>query len=752
MAVAKTAALTVPATAIGFSAGERALAGVPAARFAAPSGRLAIPAALKSEPHFNPLLRFAGLPAFDEIKPEHIVPAIKEIDANLRRDLAALEARLATFEHPRWGDVYDPLNDIIQPLRRFWIVVDELKQLMKGDALNAAYKEAKPIVVDLNLALAQSHAVFHAYEAIRNGVEWFRLTEAQRRVVESNLLGARLSGVALEGPALARFVEIEKELSVLYTNFTDHFTADTQAFQSVITDKADLAGLTDQDLKDLAEAYADKVNGDNEGKSPKPVPVEPDPVNGPWLIDIVGYDAFITRATNSSLREKFYRIVTTFASSGERDNSPLIPEILKLRREKARLLGFETFAEISTASKMAGKVGAADKMIAELAAASRDNESAEYAELLEFAQKLGYRESEMKPWDAPFYVDKMQKERFGYDDEMVKNYLTLPRALEALFESTGRVFGVTVKAADGEVPVYHPDVRFFKVFDADGAQIASFYLDPYVRLGQKRGGAWMEELVRRRVTPDGAVQLPTAILSMNFDPPKGGKPARLAIGDLETLFHEFGHGLQQMLTEVGYDEVSGTNGIEWDAVEVASQLNEFWVFQKDVLKQISSHIDNGEPLSDEIIDKILGSRQFRAASMMTRQLIMAATDLELHHRYDPDAPTETPYEVNQRIAKEMTGREPFRESRFLNQFNHLFGGEGYAAGYYSYKWAEVICADYFSAFEGRLDDPEAIREIGLRLRATLYALGGGRHPGDVFRDFMGREFSTAALLRQNGLG
>ena len=687
----------------------------------------------------NPLLDFRGLPRFNEIEAKHVLPAASQIALTLRALLEDLEDKLRKISNPTWNDVQKPLSDILEPYVRFSTLIAEIKDLNPPKGFKDAYKQANAILVDLGLRIGQSQALYKAYQAVRDSVEWFRMSEAQRRIVDINLRDAKLAGIGLVGTDREKFNAIEKRLAELYTHFRDNVTQSLQKFKYEITKREAIPGLTDDDRALMASDYAERWNAEHDDK------IIANPENGPWLVTTESLNSILTRCENRSLRETLYRLSLKNASEGDHDNSPLIPEILRLRSQKAKLLGFNTFAELSLSRKMAGKVDAAEKLIAELHDAANEKARAENAELVIFAKKTGF-EGELQPWDRGFYLDKLQKKTLDFDDDVIKSYFSFDKAIEGLFDIVHQLFNVTIKRADGEAPVYHPDVRFYKVFDESGQHIASYYVDPYIRLGAKRSGAWMDEIIRRKVDTDGKVQIPVAILSYNLE-----RSGRLGLWDLDTIPHELGHGLQQMLTRIGEAEASGTQGIEWDAVEIASQFMEFWIMLPEVLKKISAHKDNGTPISDELIAKIRASKTFFAASAMVGQLVKASADLELHHHYDPDDSDKSVYDVYREIFERMTGRQPLPEDRYLNGFNHLFGGDGYAAGYFSYKWAEVLSADYFSAFEPFLNDSDAIATIGKRIRETLFAQGGGRHPALVFLDFMGREFNTKALLRQNGL-
>lgn len=695
----------------------------------------------------NPLLNFQTYPQFDKIDAQYIMPAISQLALNIHAGLAELEESLAQNSTPKWEDIYPVLNELYEPLHRVWVVLSEIKNLKSDEEFNQKYSQAKDIVVDLSLRLSQSKPAYDAYSYLRNqSKDWFTFDSAQRRIIDQFLLSAKFGGIELTGEDLERFNEIEKKLSGLQDQFRDNTTKHIGSYRKILRTQEDVAGLTEKDRKNFAEAYAKHHNQEHPDQK-----IEADPENGPWLVNLASsYLDFMKRSENRELRKELFLASNNIAAEGDFDNTPLIPEILKLRQEKAKLLGFETYAELSLASKMAGTVKAAEDLIRELWEASYDKVQEEREDLQKYAEKLGFT-GKLQPWDAAFYIEKMQKEEVGFNDAVMKDYYTLPRALEGLFEAAHQVFGFTVKPADGEVPVWHDDVRFFKVYDANGKHFSSFYYDPYERPGQKRPGAWMDELINRKENANGRVQKPVGMIVTNFERPSGEDASRLTLRNIETLFHEFGHLMQLMLTEVGYVDVAGTSGIEWDAVEVASQLNEYWLYQPQLLKKMSSHHETGESIPDELIEKILKAKTFRAATSMIGQLVYAASDLEVHHRYDPDQSEETPNEVYKRIYQKLFGQPAFADSHRFNDFNHLFGGNSYSAGYYSYKWAEVLAADYFSAFEANLDDPEAIAVIGQKLRETLYALGGSYHPAEVFRLFMGRDFSTEALLRDYGL-
>jgi len=475
----------------------------------------------------------------------------------------------------------------------------------------------------------------------------------------------------------------------------------------------------------------------------------------------VGLDApnwlpFLAHGRRRDLREQLYRAYITRASEGELDNKALIERILTLRRELAELLGYASYAEFSLAAKMAPSVGAVESLLEELRTASHGAAETDLQALIALAKRAGVPEAaNFKPWDVAFWAERLREDRFAYSEEELRPYFPFPRVLEGLFGLAGQLFGVRIAAADGEAPVYHPDVRFFRVFDAAGDPLAAFYLDAYARPGEKRGGAWMAECLGRRRLAGGVLRSPVAYLVCNQTPPVGDQPSLMTFDEVTTLFHEFGHGLQHMLTRVDCGLVSGLQHIEWDAIELPSQFMENWCYDRETLRGVSSHIESGEVLPDALFEKIAAARTFRAASDMLRQLYFALTDLELHHRYQPAvsgaAGTETAFDVQRQVAERTTVLPPLPEDRFLCSFGHIFGG-GYAAGYYSYKWAEVLSADAFAAFtEAGLGDAAARRQVGERFRDTVLACGGSRAPADVYRSFRGRDATPEALLRQSGL-
>lgn len=690
-------------------------------------------------PSDNPLLEYESVPAFDRIRAEHVAPAIRAVIARLDEGLAEFERKA----EPTWEGTVRRLGDLTEPLGYAWNVVNHLMAVANTPELREAHRTVQNDVVAAYMRVGQSEAAYRCLRQLREGPGWAALDDAQRRVVELSIKQAELAGVSLRGEARERFNAIQAELADLSTRFSNNLLDATRAFALVLRSPDEVEGLPASLLATAHEAA--RKAGDAPADQP------PDPARGPWRIglDASSYVVFMEHARRRDLREALYRAYVTRASSGEYDNQPVIERILRLRREQAALLGYRTFAELSLSQKMASTVGAVEALLDEIRAAAMPAARRELDELRTFARDaLGG--DELRPWDVAFYAERLREKRFGLSDEILRPYFPLPQVLDGLFALAHRLFGVRVRPADGEVPVWHPDVRYFVVQNEAGQPIASFFLDPYARPGTKRGGAWMNNALDRKRRADGSLRLPVAYLVCDQSPPAGGRPSLMSFREVETLFHEFGHGLQHMLTAVEFPEAAGINNVEWDAVELPSQFMENWCYHRETLRGIARHVDTGEPLPDALFEKLCAAKTYRAGSLYLRQIYFGTLDLALHHAYAADG-SESVLDVQRRIAAENTVLPILPEDRFLCSFSHLFAG-GYAAGYYSYAWAEVLSADAFGAFEeAGLDNVTAIADTGRRFRDTVLALGGSRHPMEVFRAFRGREPSTAALLRHTGL-
>ncbi|CAM9322959.1 unnamed protein product, partial [Discosporangium mesarthrocarpum] len=683
----------------------------------------------------NPLHAAGALPRFDEIEPGHVVPGIRALIEALEGELSALEADL----EPTWTGLVERLEAMSDRLGYAWGLVGHLMGVQNSDALREAHAEVQGEVIAFGLRLAQSRPLYDGLEALAASPAFATLEPAQQRIVESLIREARHAGVGLGEEERARFNAIQAELAELGTKFSNHVLDATKAFALVLRDEAEMAG-TPASLRALAAQSAAEAG--EEGATADA---------GPWRITL---DApvllpFLEHGERRDLREQLYRAHVTKAGSGELDNSPLIAQILALRQEMASLLGFPSYAALSVDAKMAPSVEDVDRLLEDLRTASVDAAKRDFESLQAFAAERGL-EGDLALWDVGFYAERLREERFDYSEEELRPYFPMPRVLDGLFALAERLFGVSIEAAEGEAPTWHPDVRFFRVRDETGAPVAAFYLDPYSRPGDKRGGAWMDECLGRTRLGEATAREPVAYLVCNQTPPVGEQPSLMSFDEVLTLFHEFGHGLQHMLTRVDYGLASGIRNIEWDAVELPSQFMENWCYHRDTLIGLSGHFETGEPLPDSLFDKIESARTFRAGSAMLRQLYFATMDMTLH-REDLAASGRSVFDVQREVAKKTTVLPPLSEDRFLCSFGHIFAG-GYAAGYYSYKWAEVLSADAFSAFEeAGLDDEEAVTETGRRFRETVLALGGGAPPMEVFEAFRGRTPSPEALLRHSGL-
>jgi oligopeptidase A len=679
----------------------------------------------------NPLLDSSAPPRFDRIAPEHVVPGVRALLAELGAELDRLEAAAT----PSWDAVVEPITRITDRMAFVWGTVGHLMGVRNSDALRQAHETVQPEVVAFYIRLGQSKAIYRALKGIQTGDSWAALDGTQQRIVEALVRDAELSGVALEGDAQARFTAIQTELAEVATRFSNNVLDATKAWALVLHTAEEVRGLP-RSLLELAAQAARQAGVESATAD-----------GGPWRItlDAPSFVPFTQHAQRRDLREQLYRAFVTRASGGEHDNTPLLERILALRRGQASLLGFGSYAELSLASKMAPDVAAVERLLEELRQASWDAATHDLDDLRAMARAAGAPEGEdLRNWDVAFWAERLRERRYDYSDEALRPYFPLPRVLDGLFALAERLFGVRVRAADGDATVWNPDVRFFRVEDMNGTPRAAFYLDPYSRPAEKRGGAWMDECVGR-----APGRLPIAYLVCNQVPPVGDRPSCMTFDEVHTLFHEFGHGLQHMLTAVERPLAAGIRNVEWDAVELPSQFMENWCYHRETLLGLSRHVDTGAPLPDDLFEKLRAARTFRAGSDMLRQLYFAMLDLELHHRWR--AGGESIFDVQRRVAARTTLLPPIPEDRFLCSFTHIFAG-GYAAGYYSYKWAEVLSADAFGAFEeAGLDDPRAVAATGRRFRETVLALGGSRHPMDVFKAFRGREPTTAALLRQSGL-
>ncbi|KAL9232061.1 hypothetical protein vseg_007208 [Gypsophila vaccaria] len=667
----------------------------------------------------NPLLCNFNFPPYDIIQPNHITSGIQSLLTQLEVELVELENNV----DPNWPKLVVPLERITDRLNVVWGVVDHLSSVKDSPQLRASVELVQPQKVEFQLRLSQSRRIYKAFKEIRESSDWDTLSSSHKRVVEGQLKTAILGGVSLEGHERERFNEIQQELAKLALKFEANVLDATKNYEKLITDRVYVEGLPATTLALTAKAAASKGH------------VEATAENGPWVItlDPPIYRSVMQHAKKRELREEVYRAYIALASTGELDNTLIIEKILKLRLEKSKILGYSNYAEVSMATKMA-TVDQAKGLIEKLRVSSWDAAVREMEDLKKYAAAKGAVEAnDLNHWDINFWSERIRESCCDINEEELRPYLSLSNVMDGLFSITKMLFDVEIVAADGQAPVWNEDVRFYCVKNPDGNTIAYFYLDPYSRPSEKRGGAWVSLVAgrSRSLSCDGtSCRLPIVNVVCNQTPPLGDKPSLMTFREVETIFHEFGHALQIMLTKEDEVFVSGNQGIEWDAVELPSSFMENWCYQKAILTSIAKHYETGEPLSEEICTKLQSARTFRAASTMLRQMRYAGVDLELHSGYIPGG-TESIYDVDQRIGRRTNIIPLLPEDKFLCIFSHIFADD-YAAGYYSYQWAEVMSYDAFSAFEeAGLDDPKALKEIGCMFRDTILALGGGKPPLDV---------------------
>jgi oligopeptidase A len=668
----------------------------------------------------NPLLPDGPLPAFSSIEPGQVEPALRSLLDGNRAEIAALLQSGADT----WDTLIAPIERMHHRLARAWSPVGHLNGVMNSDALRAAYNACLPLLTTYHTELGQNAELCAAYQRLadRDGAS---LSPEQHKVVENALRDFRLAGVALPPEQKQRFREVMEKLAAAQAKFDENVLDATNAWSRTVTDEGELAGLPAHVVHRAREAAA-AAGSDG------------------WLLalDAPTYQAVLTHASTESLRREFYEAWVTRASdrgphAGQWDNGPLMTEILSLRHEAANLVGFGNFAEYSLATKMARDPAEVLDFLQRLARVSRSAAQREFEELERYAGRT------LSAWDVAYFSERMRHERLRVSEEALRPYFPLPRVLAGLFAVIHRLYGVRI-VANPSVEVYHPDVRYFDVLDRDDTPRGGFFLDLYAR-PKKRGGAWMDECVGR-IRLGGSSALPIAYLVCNFSPPAGERPSQLTHYEVLTLFHEFGHGLHHLLTRVDTPSVAGINGVPWDAVELPSQFMENFAWRDEVLPLISAHVDTNEALPHELLERLQASRTFQAGMQTVRQLEFALFDFRLHADYRPDHPpriAETLAEVRDMVAVVR----PPEFNRFPNSFQHIFSG-GYAAGYYSYKWAEVLSADAFGAFEehGVFDQETARRFLG-----SILERGGGRDAMEAFVEFRGRTPDIDPLLRQMGL-
>ena len=673
----------------------------------------------------NALLDFSGLPRFDAITPSDVQPAIDLLLANNR----ALVERLTSDEvAATWSTFAAPLADEIEQLSRAWGVVGHLHSVNDIPEWREAYNGMLPEVSRFFAELGQNLKLFAKYKAIRESSEYATLTPAQRKIVDNEIRDFRLSGAELPEDQKPRFQAISEELASLSAKFSENLLDATNAFAQFVTDEAKLAGIPD-DVRQAAREAAEK-----DGKP-----------GWKFTLHMPSYLPVMQYAEDRELRATMYRAYATRAAEfgpTELDNTPLITKILELRQEEARMLGYGNFAEVSLVPKMAESVPQVLAFLRDLATKAKPFAEKDIAELRAFA-KEELRLDTLEPWDVGFASEKLLQARYAFSEQEVKRYFTEDKVLGGLFRVVETLFGVRLKA--DSAPVWHEDVRFFRIETPDGALIGQFYIDLYAR-ETKRGGAWMDEAITRRRVVAG-IQTPIAYLNCNFSRPLGDKPATFSHDDVITLFHETGHGLHHLLTQVDELGVSGIHGVEWDAVELPSQFMENYCWEWGVVREMTAHVDSGEPLPRELFDKMIAAKNFQSGMQTVRQLEFSLFDILLHSDFDP-AGSASVLDLLNKVRKEVAVVVPPEWHRFPNSFSHIFAG-GYGAGYFSYKWAEVLSADCYAAFEeaGNPFDPTT----GQRFLREIISAGGARPALENFRAFRGRDPEVDALLRHSGM-
>ncbi|WP_321784863.1 M3 family metallopeptidase [Paraburkholderia sp. J94] len=685
----------------------------------------------------NPLLDFSGLPRFGEIRPEHVTPALDVLLANAN---AAVERAAQPMTPAQWSDVVEPVERVTEPLSRAWGVIGHLNAVADTPELRAVYGENLPRVTEFWSSVGQNLALYEKYKAITNHNSFQLLTSERKKILDNALRDFRLSGAELPEDQKPRFAELQERQAALSKSFSDHVLDATNAYAFYAKDESELAGLPD----DVIAAAREAAERDNQE-------------GWKFTLHFPSYFPVLQYSENRAMRETMYRAYVTRASElgavygggkPEWDNTAIVDEQLKLRAEEAKMLGYNNFAEVSLTPKMAESPAQVMSFLEDLATRARPHAEKDWAELREFAaSEFGL--TQLEPWDMAFAAERLRQKRYSFSENEVKQYFPEDFVLQGLFKVTETLFGVRIR--DDSAPVWNSDVRFFRVENTDGTLVAQFYLDLYAREG-KRGGAWMDDARSRRKLEANGVQTPVAYLTCNFSAPVGGRPACFTHDEVITLFHEFGHGLHHMLTRVDELSVSGINGVEWDAVELPSQFMENFCWEWDVLTEMTSHVDTAKPLPRELFDKMLAAKNFQSGLGTLRQIVFSMFDMALHVDFDASkgkTVNELAREINERYH--VIPQAPF--SRWPNTFSHIFAG-GYAAGYYSYKWAEVLSADAYAAFEEAAQAAKSSvldAATGTRYRKEILEVGGSRPAMESFKAFRGREPSIDALLRHNGM-
>ncbi len=674
------------------------------------------------------------LPVWEGIAAADVQPGIEALLATLTDEFERIEGSL----EPTWAGVMEPLEHLGNRLGAVIGPVMHLTSVKFDEEMQEAYEAVQPAIVALSNSMGQSRPIYDAMVALRDSDEGQALSEARARILDESIRGMERSGVSLSGADQERYTEISERLAELSTTFGTNLIKEEKIGRITVVDESRLDGIP-APIIEMARAQA-----------------EEDELADAWsfLVNGVNYTSILQHATDRALREEMYRAFRARGQSDEFDNLPVLTEILTLRQEQSKLVGFDTYADYSIDAKMAPSVSAVWDLMAQLETAARPIAEQEMETLNAFMADNGFGDGDPQPWDIAFWAERQQEALYSYDAEALRDYFQLPRVLDGLYSLITKLYGVEIReSTDASVPVWDESVQFFEVV-RDGDVIAGFYVDPYSRPGEKRGGAWMNTVVGRDrllAVGDNGASLPVALFVMNARPPAEGRPGLMSLDEVRTLFHEFGHATQHMFTKIDEGGASGMNLVEWDSVELASQFNEYWMEHKPFLKALTAHVDTNEPLDDDTIDRVIDSRNFLVANGTLRQLHFAKSDMALHERFGIDDSIVDPTDLDRQIGDETLVTPRLEGESNLTAFGHLFAG-GYAAGYYSYKWAEVLAADAFAAFrEAGLDNDDELRDVASRFRDTVLGLGGSKPAAEVYRLFRGRDATPDALLKDHGL-
>ena len=675
----------------------------------------------------NPLLTSATLPPFSEIKPSHIEPAIDHLLEECR---AIVKITTQITEPFSWENLVNPIEKTEDRLNKAWSPVSHINSVVNNNDIREAYNACLPKLSQYSTEMGQNKALYNAYSEISNSPSFSRLSQGQQKTIQNALRDFELSGINLNPEQQCRYREISQELSKLSSKFEENVLDATHAWKKHIQDETLLAGIPET-TRTLAKTTA-----------------ETDNLSG-WMLtlDFPCYLAIMTYADNPALRQEIYTAFATRASdinpdTIQWDNTKIMDDLLALRHEKARLLGFNNYAELSLATKMADTPQQVIDFLENLAHKSKEQAQTDFDELQQFA-KQEYQSDNLNAWDINYFSEKMRQQQLELSQEEIRNYFPATRVIPGLFTVVNKLYGLTINEISN-FDRWHSDVRFFEIYDQENVLRGKFYLDLYAR-PNKRGGAWMDDCVSRKNGPDG-LQTPVAYLTCNFTPPANDDPALLSHNEVITLFHEFGHGLHHMLTKVDHLSVSGINGVQWDAVELPSQFMENWCWQKPALEIISGHYQTGAPLPESLLEKMLAAKNFQSGMFMIRQLEFSLFDFQIHLNFDPTKSSNI-YSTLSAIRDQFSVVTTPAFNRFAHSFSHIFAG-GYAAGYYSYKWAELLSCDAFSRFE---DEGIFNPQTGADFLTHILEKGGSIDAMDLFVNFRGREPSIDALLQHNGI-